>query len=353
MLANPLGYLLRPLAWIVVGLTTALAAQLGYIVISGNPPEYFITHFSSALLWHRLLPNSTYPPGILPGILAISLPLVLLIWSRLGAQVDGSRDWKHYHPLRLLGIGAMLIVLFAGGLVVSTKIGGGSNLHNLDAFECFLLIVTIFILFDKFEPDSQAVLFTAMESIKQISTQLTHSSSRLQRLGLALAIVIYALFSFMLSQPRGLLPNRAVIEDGLATLNRRAEKINQRGREILFISNRHLITFNYIPNTQLIPDYERVFLMEMAMAGYTDYLEKFRQDLKEHRFALIINEPLYSQVRETGDAVVFREENNAWVEQVAAYIRCYYQEDLLLKDLQIQLFVPDPIPNKAQCPTEP
>lgn len=121
----------------------------------------------------------------------------------------------------------------------------------------------------------------------------------------------------------------------------------------LFISNRHLITFNYIPNTRHIPEYERVFLMEMAMAGNTDYLEKFRQDLKDHRFALIINEPLYSQVRETEDAVVFREENNAWVGQVADYIRCYYQEDTLLKDLQIQLFVPDPIPNKAQCPTEP
>jgi hypothetical protein len=54
------------------------------------------------------------------------------------------------HPLgfwRSFGIVAILLVFFVGGLVVSVKIGGGTNLHNLDAFMILLLILVTTILF--------------------------------------------------------------------------------------------------------------------------------------------------------------------------------------------------------------
>jgi hypothetical protein len=107
---------------------------------------------------------------------------------------------------------------------------------------------------------------------------------------------------------------------------------------VLFISNRHLLTFHYVEGVALIPDYERVFLMEMAMAGHTEYLQKFRDDLENHRFALIVSEPLYT--RQKDESAVFGEENNAWVQQVSQYILCYYEEEKIARQVHIQLLVP-------------
>jgi len=46
-----------------------------------------------------------------------------------------------------------LLVLLAGGLVVSTKIGGGSNLHNLDAYLTLLLVVGGWCYYTRTNPD--------------------------------------------------------------------------------------------------------------------------------------------------------------------------------------------------------
>jgi len=62
----------------------------------------------------------------LPGALLVLIPLLLLGLSKLKGQ------WSFYHPIRLLGIGSILFILFAGGVVVSVKIGGGSNLHPIE-----------------------------------------------------------------------------------------------------------------------------------------------------------------------------------------------------------------------------
>ncbi len=56
-------------------------------------------------------------------------------WSSCG-RVTIARG---LHPVRWLGLAGALAVLFAGGLVVSAKIGGGGNLHNLDAYLVLLL----------------------------------------------------------------------------------------------------------------------------------------------------------------------------------------------------------------------
>jgi hypothetical protein len=101
----------------------------------------FYTSLASDLLWYRLLPNASYFLGILPAALLASLPLwfamYVVIRSRKG-------DW---HPLRLFFILAALFVLFIGGLVVSLKIGGGANLHNMDAYFSLLLIVFAYLVF--------------------------------------------------------------------------------------------------------------------------------------------------------------------------------------------------------------
>jgi hypothetical protein len=62
-------YWLTPFVWGTLGLVAAIIAQFMYINISGNSDiRTFGSSFTSDLLWNRLLPNDTFPMGILPGI---------------------------------------------------------------------------------------------------------------------------------------------------------------------------------------------------------------------------------------------------------------------------------------------
>ena len=62
-----------------------------------------------------------------------------------------------------------------------------------------------------------------------------------------------------------------------------------QGGEVLFISERQLITFNYIQGVPLVPEDEIVELMEIAMSNNRPALSKFYADLHQHRFALIVS----------------------------------------------------------------
>ncbi len=136
-------YWLWPMIWAVTGLITAFLSEAIYVIISGNPAENFGTSFTSSLLWYRLFPNITYPDGILISILLVSLPAILLILIKLIRERDA------VYPVRVFAFSLILLVLFIGGIVVSVKIGGGSNLHNLDAFLVFLLITVVYLFFDR------------------------------------------------------------------------------------------------------------------------------------------------------------------------------------------------------------
>jgi hypothetical protein len=256
-----------------------------------------------------------------------------------------------YHPIRFLGVGAILFVLFAGGLVVSVKIGGGSNLHNLDSYMTILVIAAAYVLFEKAVPDHLATSTDAIQAYQEYADHpIEHPevlpTRKVRSLGLVLTLVVSILFSVTARGPSTPPPTEKQINKGLNIITRRVEQTSQAGGEVLFISNRHLLTFHYVKDVPLVPEYERVFLMEMAMAGNVDYLNKFHNDLKNHRFALIINEPIYLQ--EKGEDDVFGEENNAWVDQVSQYIQCYYQEDTLARGIHVQLFIPNP--NASNCP---
>jgi hypothetical protein len=332
-------YLIEPAAWTVLGIAVAFAANTLYIQWSGNPADQFTTSFSSSLLWYRLVPSSTYLPGILPGALITSLPFLYLIWKRLNVQKLEHSNIS-FHPLRVLGLSAVVFVFFAGGLVVSIKIGGGSNLHNMDAYQALLWIIAGMIFFGKFASEKSA---------NPPAMPLS-----LSKAWAALSIAIIVFFSFLDNVVRPPMPDQAAADRGLSIIAQRAAEAHQQGGEVLFISNRHLLTFGYIQGVPLFPDYERVFLMEMAMAGNTKYLGKLRQDLENGRFSLIITEPLYVKIKD--ESANFGEENNIWIKQVVRMIRCYYNEDendddekFMLRELQIQFLVPDPTPNAVQC----
>jgi hypothetical protein len=320
-------YLARPLMWGVAGTAVAFGVQKAYIAWSGNPPDLFSSSFSSDLLWYRLLPNPTYPLGILLSALLVSLPLLLIIFGRMAGH------WKAYHPIRLLGLVAIMLALFVVGVIVSTKIGGGSNLHNLDSYLCFLIIIAAYFYFGN----------TVEDWPLEHAVPSPHWATHWAVIVLALAIPMY--YTLALGGPRSF-PTPAQTAQDIETLSKYVNKYSEQNGEVLFISERELVTFNTIPGVRLAPDYERVFLMEMAMSGNPDYLSKFHDELKNHRFAMIVSEPLFLQYKSADE--IFGEENNAWVSQVSKYVFCYYEPQKMLRNSRIQLLVPRSDPK--DCP---
>ena len=111
-------YLSQPVLWTVAGLVSALFAQWAYIYISGNShnTEAFASSFTSDLLWYRLWSNENFPLGVIPAILILSGPLLITF-------ILAAMRLRSLHVIRWLGLTGMIVALFAGSAVVSTKIG--------------------------------------------------------------------------------------------------------------------------------------------------------------------------------------------------------------------------------------
>ncbi len=340
-------YGIQTVAWTLFGTAVAFATQNLYIRWSGNTLKEFTSSFSSDLLWYRLWPSSTYPLGILPGAILVSLPLLILITGKLIENEDGTPYWKRIHPIRLLGLAVILLVLFAGGLVVSVKIGGGSNLHNMDAFMSLLLVITLMITFNQMITDQPKPAISArkndgVETITAIKTDTNQLTSvfkgRMQNIGLVLSLVIPIVLVIIARGPQNQYPTLEEINRGFIATNRAIETLKPDHKNVLFLTNRHWLTFGYITDIPLIPDYERVFLMEMAMSNNEEYLERFRKDLEKQRFDLIVSEPIF-RINKSQEAR-FAEENNAWVKNVSKYILCYYAPSKLIRPVSMQIFIP-------------
>ena len=308
-----LNYLKLPAIWAVVGILTALATQAIYIPLSGNANNIgaFGSSFTSDLLWNRLWPNDSFSLGVLPGILIVSGPLlIVLLYSRLGSL----------HPLRRFGLLAMLTVLFVGGLVVSVKIGGGGDLHNMDAYAVFVGLLAAYCLGDKVQGESGNAT-----GAKTLPWPVT-----------AIALLIPLIFLIPALSPFPQL-NEKFNQSALNQLTALTNQASPKG-SVLFINERHLLTFGKI-RAPLVPEYEAVTLMEMAMSNNQPYLQQFYADLKNHRFAAIIAGKQNVGVKEEG---AFSDENNIWNARVSPYILCYYEPaaELEADESKIEFFVP-------------
>jgi hypothetical protein len=303
-------YMVWPLAYALAGGLTAFGASRAYAALSGNPVEEFGSSLTSDLLWYRLLPSATYPLGVLPGILlASAAPLLLIIlWAR--------HHRRGMHPLRWLVLAGALAVLFGGGLVVSAKIGGGGNLHNLDAYLVLLLVIAISLAFDRVVPDVDPAVGWRPP---------------VWLLGVAILVpVAFALAAGEPWQP----PDQAYGRSTVTAIREAATEASQAGQAVLFISERHLIAFEHL-QVGLEPDYEKVYLMEMAMANNRAYLKAFRADLEGHRFGLIITQRPGSRLR--GPDRMFGEENDVWVRRVDEPLLRYYQMNVDLDGIWLMV----------------
>jgi hypothetical protein len=343
-------YAMKPVITVLIGSFIGLAAHLAYIPISGNPAEYFLSSYTSNLLWYRLLPNPTYPLGILPALLLISLPLLSIIVIKLSQFRGGVQSWKLLHPFRLLFTGAILLVLVTGGLMVSTKIGGGSNLHNMDAFLVFLLVVWAYSIFGQIAPDvipdqkSLTIMNNKMPErqvlLRNIASDsyIKSTTSWIFYISAGLVFFIPVIYALTLPKYQTAIPDEEKVNRALTKIQEFSQNAIIGKGEVLFITDRHLVTLNIVKNVALVPEYEKVFLMEMAMAGNRKYMDAFYNDMKNQRFSVIITEPLYFEQK--GRFIRFGEENNVWVEKVARKIDCYYEAQRTFPEVNIQILTP-------------
>ncbi|MBK9206941.1 MAG: hypothetical protein IPL71_00985 [Anaerolineales bacterium] len=257
LLETPVGnkgwrYWLTPFVWGASGLISAVISQFIYIRLSGNADvSSFGSSFTSDLLWNRLLPNETFPLGIILGITLVAAPLIVAIIQIARGQ------FSRVHPLRWAALFAMLSVLLLGGLIVSVKIGGGADLHNMDAFLVLLAIIATSFF---------AGHVAGEDDLNPIWGQIHWSvtvAALLVPLGFALPQI-------------GFLPgyDHVKVEKDIQTLQ---SVITQNEGEILFVTERQLLTFGELNNVRLVPEYEQSELMEMAMSGNREYLETFIQ----------------------------------------------------------------------------
>ncbi len=305
-------YWLTPFVWGVSGLAAALLSQFVYIRISGNADaRSFGSSFTSDLIWSRLLPNETFPMGIFLGIAIVSAPLIFSLIQMLRGRIS------HLHPLRWLALTFLVLALFFGGLVVSVKIGGGADLHNMDAFLVMLALIGTSFFAGRVPGEREA----------NPAWGLVHASVAVSALLVPIGFALPQIGFFQRY-------DSTVVEKDIRLLQASAKETNG---EILFITERQLLIFDEIKNASLVPEYEQMELMEMAMAGNRDYLEKFYADLQDHRFALIVAEEQKFTQQKQG---AFIEENNAWVRFVGAPILCAYKPVATLSSANIQIFIP-------------
>lgn len=282
------------------------------------------TSLSQPLLWYRLFPNSTSSLGLLLSLAIAVLPLVfLLIWAQVGGR------WK-LNWVQILAFSLPCLILLGVGLMMSVKIGGGNNLHNLDMF----LVSLAFLA---------AILLRDLGDLK------IGGLGWMPRSALALALFIPAWNALRVGS--GLdLPPRVETAETLKVISKQANQAARVG-EVLFMDQRQLLTFGNIQDVSLIPEYEKKYMMDQAMADNARYFAGFYEDLRNKRFALIVAPPLF--LIEKGSEFRWGEENDAWQKWVVAPLLCYYKPIRTFTNDSVQLLVPRETPKNCPEGLEP
>lgn len=279
------------------------------------------------LLWDRLFPNSTYAPGILLGTLWAALPVVVvLLWLAFKGA------WK-VNLWQAVGILVPSLAFLGVGLVASTKIGGGSNLHNLDMFWVALVLVLGWAWKD--------LVYTCTRS----------ASTRAWGVVLvSLALISPAMYAVQYGSPL-VLPAKEKVQAALETIRQNVAQAQQSG-EVLFLDDRQLLTFGEVTNVPLVVEYEKKYLMDQAMADNAEYFQQFNKDLAAHRFTMIITEPLALTYKDIENN--FSQENNAYVHWVTSPLMCYYQPKITFNEVSTQILVPrsTPLNDPGICPAQ-
>ncbi|HNB35753.1 MAG TPA: hypothetical protein PK414_06015, partial [Anaerolineales bacterium] len=326
----------------LLNVSTAAPVDVTEQIAESGVTSEFVTFAvtDQPLLWYRLLPNPTYGTGILLGLIIAVLPVaILLIW------LSASKKWNTNLWQKLAIVGPLLAFLGVG-LVASTKIGGGGDLHNMDMF----LIGMAFTVFIAWVNGGKDVI-------------LKDEMPAWIRLSLVAALMIPALNPLMQLRSRNygdevntllvltdttetrfldMLPDTAAVDEALIEIQEAATYSKEFG-DVLFIDQRQLLTFGYIKDIPFVGEYEKKILMNEALSTNYEYYAPFYKDITSQRFSLIVVEPLRTPVKDSTSE--FGEENNAWVNWVSIPVLCYYQEVQTYKEVNVMLLIPKPVPD--------
>ncbi|HEX9386701.1 MAG TPA: hypothetical protein VF918_10320 [Anaerolineales bacterium] len=271
------------------------------------------------LLWYRLLPNNTLGPGVLFLALRYTLPLlIILAWWMM------SRRWR-LDWVQKVALWGVLIGFFGIGLVISTKIGGGGDLHNLDMFLITALVAVVL-------------------GLMAFDISSVQGRWPVWAVGLIFYLVFWVVYPFTPLHPSSSyhpfleLPKEEQVADVLSITQNEVAKYAKSG-EVLFMDDRQLLVFGYIPSIPFVPEYEKKYMMDQAMASNASYFQSYYQDLAKKRFALIVTEPLKTRRREDLGGP-FSEENDAWVLWVSNPTLCFYEPVYLATAVNVELLVP-------------
>ena len=317
-------YLMPPAIWVVVGMAAGLAVQQYWAVNSGNPPEIYLSSFTSYMLWDRLLPNPSFPMGILLQILLVSAPLLIYL-----ALASGF--WRNVHWIRTLGLLGILSGLFAGGVIVSVKIGGGTNLHNMDVFLVVLLIMAVELYYQR--------------AVDQTSRPVTVNFPY-WLMAAAVAIPVVYTISFGGLGKTQLDPQSAAKD--LEELQAYVDQAMSSGGDVLFMSERHLVTFGLIGDVSLVHEYEKMLLQEMVMGNNLAYLQTFAEDMAAQKYALIVSDKQPVRLKDPATEPLAME-NNVVFETIVPMMSCAYEVETRIDSGNLELWVPKS-ENNCQVP---
>lgn len=342
------GYLFPKLLVVYQRLKLSAVTDIGgEIVNSGINTEVIANAVSDQpLLWYRLLPNPTYGNGILIGLLIATLPLLVILFWLVFTKKWILNIWQ-----KLALIGSLLAFLVVG-LVASTKIGGGGDLHNMDMFLIGLAFTSIIAWYNG---GREAILDSDQTSFWMkviiLMSLVIPSLGPLQQMRsfnyAEQAATLVVLADAPDENSLELLPSNEKVHKALEKIEDAVAVAKVEG-EILFLDQRQLLTFGYVTDVALVPEYEKKVLMNEALSGNAEYFRPFYEDLARGRFSLIISERLFTPVKDS--SFEFGEENNAWVNWVTNPLLCYYEEMSTLKEVGVQLLIPRENPVNCRLP---
>jgi hypothetical protein len=249
---------------------------------------------NQALLWQRFFTGAANETGILLMVAIFTAPVLIYL-----GYLVGKKYWQ-LNLLAKISISACLLIFAVVGTIISVKIGGGNNLHNMDMY----LIALVF-----------CAALAWQQRIDLRILNLAQEPNWIQGTWIAM-MFIFAFSTLYTSRPLKIVPDYFANEV-LERVNKEINLADQEG-EILFIDHRQLLTFGFVKPVPLIDEYEKKYLMDQTFTNNESYLRKFREDLRNQRFSLIISEPLFPRLGiEKNSNSGFGEENDTWVIKLA------------------------------------
>jgi hypothetical protein len=316
---NLWSYLRWPLVYLVTGGLASFGTYLIFIKATGNVIPFLDPRMHYAYFLYKLWPNDGFV-GLLPGVTLLCLPLFAVVLFAI---------WKYknqLHWVRWLAIASLLILFFAGSTLVSIRAGGGYDLHNYDSLFILLFMCGCFFGLGAVSQDKSVHLDNAVLANYPVLFCL-------------LAVSILFAFHPVLPTPSTNVDQSA---EAIQQINTLVKQYAQTDHPILFIDERQLLVYQLISDPQIYVPYDKIELMEMAMARNNAYSQKFSADIKDQKFSLIVSEVLPKWLKPYNKNQFERDwyENNVWVNVVSTPVLAYYTPIYTNTDLGFAIYAP-------------